>query len=120
MIIIDTLKNPPEIAKFIDGHEKLLAFILSALFVVAAYIVALQAVPPVTTLDLGGIVLALMSWFTVARLSMALHDDRNRRPGSLTEPSAAEIAAQDPQDTIPATFPGETPAAAPPVPGDTP
>lgn len=107
MLVIDTIKSVPEFATRINGHEKLMAFVLSALVVVAAFVVALQVSPPVAELSVGGFVLAGMSWFTVARLAMALHDDKSQKPGSLTEPSQATKDARDDviDDMIPAVPP---------------
>jgi hypothetical protein len=84
MGLIDTVKAVPEFRRIVDGHERLAAFLLSAVVTAAAFAVGLSIVPPTTNLSIFGIVLAVLSWFTVARLSMALHDDKEKAPGSLT------------------------------------
>lgn len=82
MLAVETLKG----AGFpIDGQEKPTVFVLAALLEVTAFIAAVQIVPPMAELSVAGIVLAVMAWFTVARLAMALHDDKSRKPGSLLE-----------------------------------
>lgn len=98
--IIETLKT---FISAVSGHEKLLAFILSGVIVAGAFYTALQVTPPATTLDFVGVLLAVLAWFTVARLSMATHDDLARRPGTLFEPTADELARTDPTATISAT-----------------
>lgn len=122
MFIIEGIKAVPQFEALVNGREKLSAFVLSGVLEVGAVVTAVQMSPPAADLSVGGIILAVMAWFTVARLSMALHDDRNRRPGTLLEPTAAELARTDPQQTIPATRP-DLPAGIDPdprTPGDTP
>lgn len=91
MQFIDFLKTP---IRWIDGREKLVAFILSAVLVVGAYVAALYSVPPAAQLTPFGILLLVLAWFNVGRLAMALHDDKSAKPGSLREPSAETIAAE--------------------------
>lgn len=80
-MVIQVLKTPPQLRKLFDGREKLLAFLLAGLVVLLAFVAALSAVPPSASLDIIGIVAAFLSWFTLARLSMALFDDLSNDGG---------------------------------------
>lgn len=93
MYIIETLKS---IAPgFIDGHERVGAFILAGLLEVLAVLTALQIIPPRVDLSVPGLLLAFLSWFTVARLAMALHDDKEGKPGSIAgSPNATPVGPE--------------------------
>lgn len=86
MVVINTIKAVPQFAGILDGRERLAAFVLSAVVVALAFVAALQAVPPGVEVSVAGILIAVLSWFNVARLSMALHDDVAAKPNSLTGP----------------------------------
>lgn len=80
---IDFIKSSP-LTGLVEGREKLAAFIGSAIVVAFAYFVGLTAVPPTEELSLLGIVGALLAFYNIGRLAMAVHDDVNRKPNSLT------------------------------------
>jgi hypothetical protein len=86
--IIQTVKAVPQFARLVEGREKLAAFVLSGVAVTLSVVAALQAVPPAVVLSIPAGVVAVMSWFTLARLAMALHDDFSRKPNSLTGPAS--------------------------------
>lgn len=73
--IIQVLKGVPQFKSVLDGREKLFCFIAAAIFVAAAFYAGITAVPPSMSLDVVGIVAAVLCWFTVARLSMTAYDD---------------------------------------------
>lgn len=75
---IQVLKGVPQFAGAFDGREKLAAFILSGLLLAGAYWTALRLVPPTTTADVFGIIMALLSWLGLARLTMAAYDDTTK------------------------------------------
>lgn len=101
MFIIETLKGIPQIAPLLHTREQLASFVLAAVLVVASYFVALSLVPPTVELSVGGVILAIMSWFTVARLAMALHDDKEQRPGSLrADPTVALVREDEPEGAV--------------------
>jgi hypothetical protein len=90
---IDFIKSSPAKA-LVAGHEKLAAFIGSALIVVVAYVVGFVEEPPrysaAAPLDLILIVGAgLLAFYNIGRLAMAVHDDVNRYPNSLTTDNGA-------------------------------
>lgn len=72
---IQVLKSVPQFAKVLDGREKLTCFIAALAVVILAFWAGMSVVPPERSLDAFGIVMAVMAWFTNARLSMALYDD---------------------------------------------
>lgn len=86
---IDFLKASPMRA-LVEGREKLAAFVGAAIIVVLATVVGFSEVPPryapVGVLDwiLLGLA-ALLAFYNIGRLAMAVHDDVNRYPNSLTE-----------------------------------
>jgi hypothetical protein len=73
--LIQVLKGIPQFKPLVDGREKLICFILAGLLVVAAFASAMSATPPAMSLDVVGIVAAILCWFTVGRIAMALFDD---------------------------------------------
>jgi hypothetical protein len=85
--VIQTVKAVPQFARLIEGREKLLAFILSALAVALSFVAALTTVPPAAVVTIPSVIIAVMAWFTLARLAMALHDDFARKTNSLTGPT---------------------------------
>ena len=85
--IIQTIKAVPQFTALLTGKEKLLAFFLSALAVTLSVVAALQVVPPAFVLGIPSLVVAVMSWFTLARLAMALHDDFAGKTNSLRGPA---------------------------------
>lgn len=92
--IIQTLKAVPQIARFVDGREKLVAFLLAGVVVLLAAVAAVQLVPPQLNLDIIGIVAAVLAWFTVARLALAFYDDFLKRE-TRDEPIPVEGARPD-------------------------
>jgi len=66
----------------VAGRERILAFILSAVLVVFAYLATATAITPVTGFG------AFLAWYGIARLSMATYDDIKSKPNSLRGPSA--------------------------------
>lgn len=88
VVIINTIKAVPQFAGIIDGREKLASFVGSFVLVTLAFVAALQIVPPGVTVDVPGVLIAVLSWFNVARLAMALHDDAAGKVNSLRGPAA--------------------------------
>lgn len=86
--IIDFLKKL--VPGVIDGHERVAAFVGSALLIVLSFYSGLIEVPPTQTIDLYSILGLLIAWYGIARLAMATHDDVNAYPNSLTGPSVSK------------------------------
>lgn len=84
MIIINTVKAVPQFSAIVEGREKLAAFVGSGLLIIFAFVAALQAVPPAVEFGIASVVIGVLSWFNVARLAMALHDDVAQKANSLT------------------------------------
>lgn len=82
--IIEFIKSVPQLKALVDGREKLVAFLLSLVIVLFAFVVGLTSVPPTQTLSLLAIPAVLSAWYAIGRLAMAVHDDVNRKPNSLT------------------------------------
>lgn len=70
------------LGSLVAGRERILAFILSAVLVVLAYVATATAITLVTGFG------AFLAWYAIARLSMATYDDIKAKPNSLTGPSA--------------------------------
>ena len=70
------------LGSIVDGRERILAFVLSAVLVVFAYIATAVEITAVTGFG------AFLAWYGIARLSMATYDDIKSKPNSLTGPSA--------------------------------
>jgi hypothetical protein len=94
--IIQVLKAVPQFRGALDGREKLACFLLAFLAVVVGFMAALQATPPQASLDIIGIVGAVLAWFTVARLSMAFYDDFISRE----TPKAPQAGARPPESVL--------------------
>jgi uncharacterized membrane protein HdeD (DUF308 family) len=77
--IVQILK---QLGSFLDGYERLAAFILSALLVVVAYAAGLS--DGTLTLNVASLFAAFIAWYGIARLSMAVYADVVREPNSLT------------------------------------
>lgn len=73
--IIQILKSIPQFEGVLDGREKLMCFFLAGLLTLAAFYAGMTTVPPERTLDVVGVIVAVLAWFTVARMSMAAYDD---------------------------------------------
>lgn len=82
--VIEFLKSIPQLKSLVDGREKLVAFLLAGLLVGFAYVVGLTSVPPTQTLSLLAIPAIASAWYAIGRLAMAVHDDVNKFPNSLT------------------------------------
>lgn len=83
--VIDFLKSIPGIGGVINGRERLAAFVGAIVVVVAALAVGFSEQPPrYAAVDLIFILGALLAIFNIGRLAMAMHDDVNRYPNSLT------------------------------------
>jgi hypothetical protein len=77
--IVQILK---QLGTFLDGYERLAAFILSAVLVVIAYAAGLA--DGTLTLNIASGFAAFIAWYGIARLSMAVYADVVREPNSLT------------------------------------
>jgi hypothetical protein len=71
-----------QLGSFLDGKERLAAFILSAVLVVIAYAAGLG--DGTLTLNVASGFAAFIAWYGIARLSMAVYADVAREPNSLT------------------------------------
>ena len=71
-----------QLGSFLDGKERLAAFILSAVLVVIAYAAGLA--DGTLTLNIASGFAAFIAWYGIARLSMAVYADATREPNSLT------------------------------------
>lgn len=60
----------------ISGHEQLLAFVISAVWVILAMASAVQA--NVLTLSIESGFAGFLAWYGIARLAMGIHDDVSR------------------------------------------
>lgn len=83
--VIDAIKSVAP--KLISGHERVAAFIGSAVLIALSFYSGLISAPPTQTIDLYSILGVLIAWFGIARLAMAVHDDVNKYPNSITGPS---------------------------------
>ncbi len=80
--LIAIFKNIRGIGAWIDaGNEPLLAFVLSAVLVVIAFVDA-------GTRTVDGAFTAFLAWYAIARLAMGIHDDVATRGQSITDPNA--------------------------------
>ncbi len=72
--LIELLKNIA--GGVINGHEQLLAFLLSAVWVIHAVASAVST----NTLTLGfeSVFAAFLAWYGIARIAMGIHDDVSR------------------------------------------
>lgn len=70
------------LGSLVDGRERILAFLLSAVLVVFAYVATAVEVTAVTGFG------AFLAWYGIARLSLATYDDVTGKPNSLRGPSA--------------------------------
>lgn len=75
-----------QLGSFLNGRERLAAFILSGLLVVVAVASAVQN--GTLVLDIASVFAAVLAWYGIARLSMAVFADVSREANSLTGPSA--------------------------------
>lgn len=90
--VIQILKAVPQFEGVLNGYEKLLCFVLAGLLTVAAFYAGMTATPPERTLDVGGMLVAVLAWFTVARMAMAAYDDFiARAKAEDPEPTGARI-----------------------------
>ena len=71
-----------QLGNFLNGMERLAAFILSAVLVVIAYAAGLS--DGTLTLNIASGFAAFIAWYGIARLSMAVYADVAREPYSLT------------------------------------
>jgi len=69
------------LGSIVEGRERLIAFVLSAVLVVYAY-----AALPVALTGVSGFA-GFLAWYAIARMSMATYDDVQRRTNSLIGPS---------------------------------
>lgn len=69
------------LGSLVDGRERILAFALSAVLVVYAYIAL-----PVPLTGISGFA-GFLAWYAIARLSMATYDDVTLKANSLTGPT---------------------------------
>lgn len=72
-------------ARQIDGHERMAAFVLSLLVVVAA--IADGISKGTMTLDIGTVFGGVLAFYALGRLAIATYDDVTKRANSLTGPS---------------------------------
>lgn len=77
--IVQILK---QLGSFLDGKERLAAFILSAVLVVVAFIAGVN--DGTLTVNVASVFTAFLAWYGIARLSMAVYADVAREPYSLT------------------------------------
>jgi hypothetical protein len=70
---------------FMDGKERLAAFLASAVLVILAMGSAIQ---DGATLTIAFGFAGFLAWFTIARLSMAVYADLTKEPNGLTGPPA--------------------------------
>jgi len=75
-----------QLGNFLDGKERLTAFILSGVLVVVAVASAVQ--DGSLTLSIGSVFAAVLAWYGIARLAMAVFADATKEANSLTGPSA--------------------------------
>ena len=81
--VIDFIKTSP-LASLVTGREKLAAFIGAVVIVLFAFAVGVTSVPPTQTVSLLGVLVVPLAIYNIGRLAMAVHDDVNRKPNSLT------------------------------------
>jgi uncharacterized membrane protein len=77
--IVQILK---QLGTFLDGKERLAAFILSAVLVVIAF--ASGVSDGTLTIQIPTLFAAFLAWYGIARLSMAVYADVTKEPNSLT------------------------------------
>jgi uncharacterized membrane protein HdeD (DUF308 family) len=75
-----------QLGNFLNGKERLAAFILSAVLVVIAYAAGLS--DGTLTLNIASGFAAFIAFYGIARLSMAVYADIVKEPNSLTGPKS--------------------------------
>jgi hypothetical protein len=76
-----------QIAPFIgNGRERVTAFILSGILVIVAVASGVQ--DSTITLSIASVFAAVVAWYGIARLSMAVFADATKETNSLTGPPA--------------------------------
>ena len=81
---IDFVKSVAQLKPIVDGREKLVAFLGAIVIVLFAFAVGVTSVPPTQTVSLLAVPAVLLAIYNIGRLAMAVHDDINQKPGSLT------------------------------------
>jgi hypothetical protein len=81
--VVDFIKSSP-FSGLVAGREKAAAFVGAAVIVLFAYFVGLTSVPPTQVVSPLAIAGVLLAFYNIGRLAMAVHDDVNRKPNSLT------------------------------------
>ena len=71
-----------QLGSFLDGRERITAFVLSAILVIVA--VAAGVTEGSLTINIASVFAAFLAWYGIARLSMAVYADVAREPYSLT------------------------------------
>jgi hypothetical protein len=71
-----------QLGSFLDGKERIAAFVLSAIIVVVAYASGVN--DNTLTLNIATGFAAFLAWYGIARLSMGIYADLSREPNSLT------------------------------------
>jgi hypothetical protein len=70
-----------QLGSVIDGRERLVAFVLSAVLVVLAMVAGIA--DGTLTLNIATAFAAFLAWYGIARLSMANYADITKEPNSL-------------------------------------
>jgi hypothetical protein len=71
-----------QLGSLLDGRERIVAFVLSAVLVVIAYVAGVN--DGTLTVNIASLFAAFLAWYGIARLSMANYADVTREPNSLT------------------------------------
>jgi len=71
-----------QLGSVIDGRERIVAFVLSAVLVVIAY--AAGVGDGTLSVNAASLFAAFLAWYGIARLSMANYADVTKEPNSLT------------------------------------
>jgi hypothetical protein len=74
-----------QLGSLLDGKERIVAFILSAVLVVIAF--AAGVADNTLTISIGSVFAAFLAWYGIARLSMANYADVTKEPNSLRGPN---------------------------------
>lgn len=81
--LIGILKKLGGLGTWIDAsREPTVAFILSALLVIAAYAGTLTMLGGVDTVSIQGVFAAFLAWYGIAQISMGVHDTSQALTGS--------------------------------------
>lgn len=85
-IITGLVQLLKQLGNFLDGRERLTAFLLSAILVIVAMAAGVQ--DKSLTITFQSVFAAFLAWYGIARLSMAVYADATKEANGLRGPQA--------------------------------